>query len=105
MTRDSVAIMDLVMNGGTVAAATTINTTNGAKIVGAGRYNRILVQLKQTGGTAGTVTFKAGANPPAFRQGLGDVTVVVPITNGERIVMVESARMAQASGGDLNVDF
>lgn len=104
MARDAVTIMDLVNNGGTVAATTAINAANGAKIAAGGKFDDLVIVVKNTGGTAGTASIIPGTDPVAWRQGMGTVDVTVPLTSGERVIMVESARFAQ-SDGSIYVDF
>jgi hypothetical protein len=105
MARGTVPIQTLTLNGGTIAATPlTITAADGAVIQAGGRYRRLVVHIKQTGGTAGTASLVPGNDPPAFRQGLGTATVVVPATTGERLITIESARFAQANG-DIYLDF
>jgi hypothetical protein len=105
MPRDAVAITPLSPDVAVAPpAGTTINVTNGAVINGAGDTKRILVRMTNTAGVPKNITFKAGVNPPAVRKGLGDLIVAVPATTGERLVVIESARFAQADGS-INIDF
>jgi len=104
MARGTVAIADGVANGATVPTAHTIVTANGALIQAGGRTRKLVLRITNTGGTAGTVTAKAGVNPPAWRNGLGDMAVVVAETTGVAYLLVESARFAQANG-DIYLDF
>lgn len=98
MPRDTVTVTQLTRNAATTQpAGTAINTTNGAQ-VDAAKADRIVLRVTNTNGTQRTVTIKAGANPPAFRAGLGDLAVVVPASTGDVLIPVESARFAQADG-------
>jgi len=54
-----------------------------------------IVQMTST--VALTVTIKAGTNPPAFRQSLGDL-VLTPVANDYQVVQVGSSRYV----GQLN---
>jgi hypothetical protein len=99
MARDSVAITQLTLNGGVAEpTGTTIAPANGAAIGVGGDTRKLLVRVTNTDGSDRAVTIKAGVNPPAFRQGLGDASVTVPATSGVRYLTVESARFAQADG-------
>ena len=105
MARDAVTITELT--SGTAAtnpAGTTINTTNGAVINGAKDTSRLLIRITNTNGTDRVATIKAGDNPPAVRKGLGDLAITVPVTSGDKIVVVESARFLQ-DDGSIQVDF
>lgn len=105
MPRDAVAITQLSAD---VAAAqpagTAINTTNGAVINGAGDTKRLLIRITNTNASNRTATIKAGVNPPASRKGIGDLAIVVPLTTGDRLLVVESARFLQADGS-IQIDF
>lgn len=105
MPRDAVVITPLTSGAGTTnPAGTAITPGNGANIPNVGDTSRLVVRVTNTNGTQRTVTFKAGANPPAARQGLGDLAVVVPATIGDKLIMLESARFAKADGS-IDVDF
>jgi hypothetical protein len=105
MARDAVAITPLASGAGTTnPAGTAITPANGANIPNTGDTSRLVVRVTNTNGTQRTVTFKAGASPPAVRSGLGDLAVVVPATTGDKLVVLESARFAKADGS-IDVDF
>ena len=105
MPRDAVAITDLASGAGTTQpAGTAIAPANGANIAGVKDTSRLVVRVTNTNGTQRTVTFKAGANPPAVRAGVGDLAVVVPATTGDKLVVLESARFVKADGS-IDVDF
>lgn len=106
MARDAVAITALTLNDGVAAATgTAINTTNGAYIDLAGyKGKNILVEVTNTAGSAYDVTFKAGDNPPAFRNGLGDLVEEVALTSGDRFFCLETARFMQ-NDGKIYADF
>ncbi len=99
MARDSVAITQLTLNDGVAEpTGTTIAPANGAAIAAGGDMRKLLIRVTNTDGSDRAVTIKAGVSPPAFRAGLGDVSVTVPATSGVRYLTVESARFAQADG-------
>lgn len=105
MPRDAVVVTDLAANAGVAEpAGTTIAPANGANIADIGDTGRIVIRVTNTNGTERTVTIKAGANPPAVREGIGDLAVAVPATTGVRYITIESARFLQADGS-INVDF
>ncbi len=104
MPRGTISIQDLVTNGGTVGTPWSIDATNGGLIQAKAKTRRLVIQVKNTAGAQGTLSLVPGANPPAFRQGMGTATVTVPATTGERFILVESARFAQANG-DIYLDF
>lgn len=105
MARDAVAITALSANAGVAnPAGTTINVTNGANIAGVGDTSRLIVRVTNTDASDRVVTFKAGANPPAVRTGLGDLAVTVAATSGDQLIVLESARFVKADGS-IDVDF
>ena len=105
MARDAVTVTALTANAiNTNPAGTAISPTNGANIAGAGNTNRLLVRVTNTNGTQRVVTFKAGANPPGSRKGLGDLAITVPATTGDVLVVLESSRFVKADGS-IDVDF
>lgn len=98
MPRTALPITALPANAGTAAAGTAVDPTNGHVIAAGSDMRRILLHLKNTAVAAKNFTVKAGVNPPAFRGGVGDLIIAVPATSGERFVVLESARFAQANG-------
>lgn len=105
MPRDAVAITDLASGAGTTQpAGTAVNPANDANIAAVGDTSRLLVRVTNTSAADRDVVFKAGANPPAVRAGLGDLTVTVPATTGDKLVVLESARFKKADGS-IDVDF
>jgi hypothetical protein len=66
---------------------------------------QLFLFVATTNGVDKTVTVKAGANPPAFRAALGDLTVTAKAANGGGIIgPLESARFLQADE-KLYIDF
>lgn len=105
MARDAVAITTLAANGGAdEPSGTAIAPANGATIAAQSDCRKLLVRITNTHGSDHPVTVKSGANPPAFRQGVGDLSVTVPATSGVRYLTLSSARFAQADGA-IYLDF
>lgn len=95
MARAIVPVTQLLRNDGTiVASAGTINTSDGQVINAAS--DTLVLWINNTG-PAGTIVFKAGVNPPALRQILGDEAINIAGT-AQRYFMIETARFAQADG-------
>lgn len=67
-------------------------------------YKGVFLRVANTAAAAHNVIVRAGVNPPAFRAGIGDMTVSV--TNGTTrwIGPFDMARHAQ-SDDSINVDF
>lgn len=97
MARATLTIQDLLVSGGTVnTIGGTIDATDGALLRAGGNTQKLFLHI--TAGTiAGTITIPAGDNPPAFRKGLGDLTVVLT-ANQTQFVAIESARHAKSNG-------
>jgi hypothetical protein len=95
----------LVKNGASTAGTGTTLAVGGSGYyvaAGAGVPDRLLIAIAFTGAT-GTVTVKAGANPPSVTAGLGDLTLTG--YNQTRYIRIyESARFLQADG-TVNIDF
>lgn len=75
-----------------ITAADTVNITGGA-----GGSSRLLLILNNTAAAEKEITIKAGANPPALRQSLGDLVVKLA-EKTTQLIVVESARHANADG-------
>lgn len=104
MARDAVAIVDAGLNAATAwGSGTTLSATNDAVVAPGSDTQGLLLRITNTHGSDHVVTIKAGANPPAFRAGMGDLTVTVPATSGDVVVALESARFVQADG-KINID-
>jgi len=101
MARATLDVQELTLGGGTV------NTIGGTLVAADGALirtqNTRKLFLHITAGTiAGTITVKAGDNPPAFRKDLGDVTIVLT-ANQQQFVAIESARHVR-SDGDIYIE-
>jgi hypothetical protein len=110
MARTAITPTALVKNSSiSTAAGTTIDSTlvsNGAKVAAAAaNCERMFIRVTNTNGTARVVTIKAGANPPAWAAGQGDLAVTVALTSGDVLIgPLESGRFLQADG-TINIDF
>lgn len=105
MARDAISIVEPTLNAATAwGAGTTITPANGGVVSPNGNTRGLFLRVTNTSGADRVVTLKAGANPPAFRSGLGDVAVTVPATSGDVLIPLESARFVQ-SDGTIQVDF
>ena len=102
MARATLTIQDLTLGSGTLnSIGGTIVAADGALIQAGGKTRNLFLHI--TAGTiAGTLTVKAGDNPPAFRKGLGDVTQVLT-ANQQVFLPIESARHAK-SNGDIYIE-
>lgn len=108
MARTVLAVTDLVANAGTnvknATVATAIDATNSHYIpAGGGELSRYLIHVKNTNGTARVCTVAAGDNPPAYQAALGDKAVTVAATDGEQMILIDSARFLQ-DDGTVNID-
>lgn len=104
MARVTIGVVTLLKTDGTLHAGGSLTVADGAVIAAGGKTGNLWVHVKNTGGSIGTVSVPVGSHPPALRNGLGSIDVIVPATTGERLFMVESARHAQ-DNGDIHLDF
>lgn len=90
-------------SGGLGTAIDSTLVTNGVVIEDADP-SRSVIRVINTSGSAKNVIVRAGANPPAWRAGQGDLTIEV--ANGEQawIPPLTEARFIQA-GTKIFVDF
>lgn len=104
MARTAAALVSLANNTATLdGGGTTYDVSNGMYIPAIPGNRDLLVRLTNTDDDTGlTVTFKAGAYPPALASGQGDLAVTVAFGT-TRLVVLESGRFAQADG-TVNVD-
>ncbi len=102
----------LVANGSIAApTGTAIDQTNGMNVVigttaipsAANLESLFLVVGNSAAGTKNAIV-RAGSPPPAFRSGIGDLTVAVGAGATVWVGPLETARFAQADGS-LNLDF
>lgn len=92
-------------------AGTAIDQANGMNVAlasgaipSAPSVNLLLLRVANSAAGAHNVIVRAGVYPPAFRSGLGDLTLSVPAGATRWIGPLEGARHVQADGS-LNVDF
>ena len=86
-----------------IPAGTAIDQTNGMNVAlpsggipASPDAEQLFLYVATTNGADKTVTVRKGANPPAFRAGLGDLVVTAHTASGGGIVgPLESARHAQ----------
>ena len=103
MARTNLPITALALDAGTAApAATTIVQANGAVIAAGGNTGKLYIEVTQTDATARVLTIKAGGGN-AQRAGRGDLAVSCA-QNVARVLVIESARFAQADGS-IHLDF
>lgn len=80
-------------------AGTAVDVPNGHYIDVGGLSGQVILWINNTFGGTKVVTVKAGANPPAFRQALGDAAVTAPNAGRAFAGPFEAARFLQAKGG------
>jgi len=102
-------VTELVANAAATQPATQAFDTDGTvPIAAGGRTERLIIEVINTAAAALTFKVLKGANPPAHRAGVGDLSVALAATGtatDKRIVgPFESARFAQADG-KINVSF
>lgn len=93
------------------AAGTAVDQANGMNVAlasgampSASSGNLLLLRVANTAASALACTVRAGAYPPAFESGKGDLSVTVTNATTRWIGPFEYARHAQADGS-LNIDF
>ena len=64
----------------------------------------VLLKINNTAAGSQNAIIRAGVNPPANRQGLGDLTIAIATTATRWVGPLSSSRFAQADGS-INVDF
>ena len=79
-----------VLDTGTTAVTLDLDTQGDS-------YNVLLEVTNTSVGDNMTVDVLAGNNPPAFRSGLGNLSMTV-VPGTPQLVVLESARFAQATG-------
>lgn len=112
MARTAITRRNLTANGGIAApTADTVDQANGmtlavtATAIPTGPdVDHVILKVDNTAGSTKTCTVKAGANPPAFRAGIGDLVVSILTSATSYIGPFEPARFSQADGS-LSVDF
>ena len=112
MARTNLPVTNLVVNAKTAISTTNIDQANGmnlalasSAIPSAANTDKLVLVVDNTAAGAHNFILRAGAsNPPAFRAGLGDLTISVGATTTVYIGPFDYARFVQ-SDGSLNIDF
>jgi hypothetical protein len=112
MARTAITLRKLVPNSSLAApTADTVDQANGmtlaiptSGIPVSPDADHLILVVNNSAGSTKTCTIKAGANPPAFRAGLGDLVVSLTTTQTAYIGPLETARFKQADSS-LSVDF
>lgn len=100
MARTAIPLTNLGKDNGIAEpAGTAVDPTNGHYIDCGGLTGQLVLWVNNTFAGTKVVTVKAGANPPAFRQSLGDVAYTAQASGRSFVGPVESARFVQAPGG------
>ena len=102
MPRQALTIQDMTHSGGVVNSISgTLLQVDGGVVAAGGKTRNLFLHI-QAGTAAGTITILAGANPPAFRKGLGNL--VIALTANQMLFFpLESARYTQTNG-DIYID-
>jgi len=104
MARTVVPVTTLTANAALAeATGTSLDPSNGHYVTPGGREDDVFLYLDHTTASSKTVTIKAGSYPPAFRKGLGDLTITAAASTKYLIGPLESARFLQADG-TINID-
>lgn len=97
----------LLTTTGVLATPGTITSSDGAYIDVAGlagaSVERLIIQVKYTSASAGTVHFLPGDNPPAFLAGQGTTSMTYTAGTSEKLLVLEGAKVLQ-SDNTINVD-
>lgn len=112
MARTNLPLSALTTNNKTSISTTAIDQANGMTLALASNAipsgpaaEHLVLVMNNTAAGAHNFILRAGAsNPPAFRAGLGDLTISVPATTTVYIGPFDYARFVQ-SDGSLSVDF
>ena len=102
MARTAITVSTSVRDVALAATATTLDPTNNHSVVADNFSKGHFLIFANTAGAAKNVTIKVGVNPPAIRQGIGDLVFSVP-SSGSRVIRIETARYQQ-SDGTINID-
>lgn len=101
-------VTSLSVNGGALRGAGDAIDTDGMVPIAAADYGgamgRLLIEVTEDNVRALTVTIAPGDNPPAVRQGLGNLAVSVAQNTARIIGPLEAARFMQ-NNGTIEVTF
>ncbi|WP_433067417.1 hypothetical protein [Dactylosporangium sp. CS-033363] len=102
MARTPITVQAMPVNSAIASpAGTTIDPTN-QHVIAAAKPEKLLLRVTNTNGTQRTITLKAGAYPPAWAAGQGDLACVVAATTGVAVLgPFESGRFLQKDGSLL----
>lgn len=110
--RTNLPLTALSETGSVASSTTAVDVTNGMNIVltssaipaRPGSWNLVLVFTNTFAGSKSLIV-RAGANPPAFRKDLGDLTCANAGSSAVTYIgPLEPARFMQADGS-INIDF
>lgn len=112
MARTNLPVTAMTANGVTAVSTTAIDQANGMNLALASTAipstatsDELVLVVANTDTGAHNFILRAGAsNPPAFRSGLGDLTVSIPASTTRYFGPFDWARFCQ-SDGSLNIDF
>lgn len=98
---------DTFVNAAAAGVYQAGDNANGMYLVDDGKAGTLVLHFKNTNAAARTVTIKAGTGGhlgSAWRAGLGDLAVSVPLTSGERMIYLTDTARFKQSDGTINVD-
>jgi len=112
MARTNLPVTALTVNAKTAISTTNIDQANGMNLAlasnaipGVGESENLVLVVNNTAAGAHNFILRAGgSNPPAFRAGLGDLTISVGATTTVYIGPFDWSRFCQTDGS-LNIDF
>jgi len=104
MARSAITLTDLSVNAAVAwATEVEISAADGASLDVGGKTDKVMLVILNNYAGSKDVTIKAGANPPAFRADLGDLTITFA-QDAQKCIVLESARFVQ-SDGKIYIDF
>jgi hypothetical protein len=96
---------DATLTPTALPAGNAIDPTNGHNVANAfAGKDELFIYVDHTTASTKLLTVRAGANPPALRAGIGDLTFTLAATTKYFLGPFEAAQFAQADGS-LNLDF
>lgn len=107
MPRTAVTLSSLAGETDVAPAFAAFDNANGMYIAAGRSKGALVLEFKNTNAADRIVTVKAGVGGdagPGFRSGKGDLAITVPLTSGnKRVVLRDLARFIQADG-TINLD-